>query len=697
MITRVKCDYVYSNNDQCDQDAVDNVFKRCIYHIAADNPYKDKDVFEKQVNEIITNKVNIYQSKLSKLLEENNKLSGVELCHIAAEEVETRLEGFIFPDKYEFPNIEMVNLNLGYSVFNGSLSLEKAKIVGRLDFGHSNIKGQLWLGEINVIGEIWLASSTIEGDLTLINSEVEGELNISGAIIKEDLSLNGARINGDVSISQTEIEGELNIDNAELNGILSLKEAKIGGMLSMEETKVVNDFDLTSVVINGKTFLKEAVIGGKTWFVDSICQKKVDFVASQFIDGMQIEGAQFVGSTSWHQSRISNFQLSRSQFASAVYFYRTIFFHNANIKTTRTKKDDNRIDNLVLFESVYFDRGAIFTSPLFGMPTSFRYTDLTKITFDNADLGFVSFIKCQLSGADFRNCRFINDLEGWPPWMWFRRKYPRILDERLFYAVEKNVKIAVSKNSNVENLRIPKIKKSKEAFKWSLKVNELVIKVPANLEAEFLKKRLWPQYSAGDYFTHPKPQEIIAQYQEIKKNMENRGNPVEAGEYYFAEMEFKRKLRQLNTGLIKRFILIFSPFNLYRLISGYGERPSRPLGWFMALLISCAIGYMHTGIVYYNNNEYYQQDKIPLQNQNKQLIQYEWFLRSPNDHSNSFVHSIVIGGIYTIKNVVPFLDRKETFIKPLDIKSEFVKMGEQFAGSILLGFFFFALRRRFKR
>jgi hypothetical protein len=148
-------------------------------------------------------------------------------------------------------------------------------------------------------------------------------------------------------------------------------------------------------------------------------------------------------------------------------------------------------------------------------------------------------------------------------------------------------------------------------------------------------------------------------YRELKQNYEDRRNFEQGGDFHYGEKEMRR--RNCETPLGRRFLLW-----LYWLVSGYGERCLRPLGWAAVLLAATTAAYIWGGLL------------LP----NKDI--------SPVTNSTS----ILDVGLYGLR--VMTLLKPNDFV-PIGFCGGFVNMIQSIFGPLLFGLFALALRQRLKR
>lgn len=93
--------------------------------------------------------------------------------------------------------------------------------------------------------------------------------------------------------------------------------------------------------------------------------------------------------------------------------------------------------------------------------------------------------------------------------------------------------------------------------------------------------------------------EIIRLYTQLKKNDEDHRNYIDAGHWFYREMEARRRLMILGLapGCWSEFSSRFCSFSWwYKAISNYGESQKRPLFWIGAILMVFAVAYSYCGV-----------------------------------------------------------------------------------------------------
>ncbi|MEV7526180.1 pentapeptide repeat-containing protein [Streptomyces sp. NPDC091371] len=89
----------------------------------------------------------------------------------------------------------------------------------------------------------------------------------------------------------------------------------------------------------------------------------------------------------------------------------------------------------------------------------------------------------------------------------------------------------------------------------------------------------------------PDPDDVAAVYRQLRKAFEDGKNEPGAADFYYGEMEMRRHDHTLGTSRAERGLL-----HGYWLLSGYGLRASRALGWLAAAMLATIILLMGFGI-----------------------------------------------------------------------------------------------------
>lgn len=118
----------------------------------------------------------------------------------------------------------------------------------------------------------------------------------------------------------------------------------------------------------------------------------------------------------------------------------------------------------------------------------------------------------------------------------------------------------------------------------------------------------WPvstRCDDGDYTALPAV-ELARLYRSLRKAREDNRDWAGAADFYYGEMEMRRLDAHQNTRVtrqVPQWLLALGNvilLELYRLLGGYGVRPSRPLALFLALLVAGAFIVSGAGLVHHS-------------------------------------------------------------------------------------------------
>jgi uncharacterized protein YjbI with pentapeptide repeats len=89
----------------------------------------------------------------------------------------------------------------------------------------------------------------------------------------------------------------------------------------------------------------------------------------------------------------------------------------------------------------------------------------------------------------------------------------------------------------------------------------------------------------------PGPSAVAVLYRQLRKGMEDGKNEPGAGGFYYGEMEMRRNRKADETTVTERWLL-----HVYWLLSGYGLRAMRALGWLLAAVVATITLMMALGL-----------------------------------------------------------------------------------------------------
>lgn len=166
---------------------------------------------------------------------------------------------------------------------------------------------------------------------------------------------------------------------------------------------------------------------------------------------------------------------------------------------------------------------------------------------------------------------------------------------------------------------------------------------------------------------------------EIRRFYEDFGNYPDAGDYYIAEMEYRRVRTSFTLKPIKTLFFRLA-LELYKLFSYYGESPSRAFLWLLFILFGGGLVYLFTGFKYFENTIAY-----------RLIFDFSKFGKTISDY---FCKAIP----FAFSNLIPgyFRFASQTY-QPTSQWTTIISLIEGTLGITLLTLFLLAVRRRFRR
>ncbi len=322
------------------------------------------------------------------------------------------------------------------------------------------------------------------------------------------------------------------------------------------------------------------------------------------------------------------------------------------------------------FSSVKFDFATLFPSVTFGDFTSFYQAKFGKGTsFHAATFGDVT---------SFYQAKF---------------GYETLFDEATFKGktIFKYDNIQDSKTISMQNLTIDTPNK----FKFDhFNLERVELRNTDWTEVEFVGCK-WPikgkRKAVYDEIKDTKREELAAieqLYNRLQTNFENTKRYADAGDFYIGAMEMRRLQIAKNSNKRWRWIRqnVLSIISWYRMISLYGERYIRPLGWLaLFVLLFFPSLYIYSGFEYTDN-------VIPKDNFHN--INYDLSLNFKNINAQKLWDDYC-KGLDISFHALTFQRSSKVF--NLSIASGKIYIIQSLLCGIIIALFLLAVRRKFGR
>lgn len=281
-----------------------------------------------------------------------------------------------------------------------------------------------------------------------------------------------------------------------------------------------------------------------------------------------------------------------TQFNATAYF-RSCYFESVNFRKAEFNAKTS-------FSGAHFLGRCIFSETKFNPSSDYirfinvRFLDPSQVIFLENDFSKVLFRDTDLSGINIDNGK-------WPRFTWRRGKRNYVVDE-VYFPEESKFLINNRVINEMNEYQIPSNVIDKLAtikyriFFTRSEFKKAIRELLSHEEMRLYYSQVYrlTRLAKKNYYNR-----VRIVYQRLKRNFEDRKSFVEAGDFYYGEMECYRK-----SNSFRRFFP-FNFINLYRLSSGYGQRYLRAGIVLLVLLFFFAILHMVWGLQpTAHNNDY---------------------------------------------------------------------------------------------
>lgn len=434
---------------------------------------------------------------------------------------------------------------------------------------------------------------------------------------------------------------------------------------------VVADSDETLCILHSRDEVKDLKLFNKIFkklfevYVEA--RNNFHFEGIVFPDGPYFAGEKFEGNVFFNDCIFrgkASFWMARFKGEAS---FRSCHFQEVSFRFT-TFTSGTTFHGSQFHGAARFDGTKFYTAPAHVRFTNIRFEKPEQIVFRENDFSQAFFSDTDLSKVNIENI-------SWPKTSLMRggRRY---LTEEFYYTKEVRYYFGYHCFANLRGANVPAqtLEKLKTLHYESFSRRGHILKE--------LKKYLSPseysQHAAlilkSAYFNQLNS--VRLSYQRLKHNYEERKSFVEAGDFYYGEMECYRR-----SSHFRRFFP-FSMTNLYRISSGYGQRYIRASIVLIVLMTLFAGIQMFWGIQPTEHNNDY-----PVIDYNIEML--------PTSQA-AWVSDFFITTIYCVE-VLTRQEEPDRLFRPLTTKGEVINIIFSMLIYLQLVFFALALRRHFKR
>lgn len=390
----------------------------------------------------------------------------------------------------------------------------------------------------------------------LIFEQVEGKnYNFKKYIFPESIDFNKLLKNG-------EFDKHVDFSGAQFNGDAGFGDVQFRGDADFKGTTFNDYANFVGAHFILTTIFEEARFNGYTDFVQAHFKGDADFGGAHFILTTIFGGTHFYKGASFLRAHFNgDVYFSDFSFKNTMTFIEAQFSENSKFvlasphflyQEKQSAEPSAKIEfekikfipHLTYFENIKVDSYNIRSHLPFGL-IIFRYCNLTDVYFTKCNLSMISFYKSQFNAALF----YSNS--------WDESRKNVICDELLYKYVR----------SQEDGGRLI-------GFRETYRIEDL------------------------DSYT-----EIASLYCSFKNALDSIKNYSESGLFYFNEFEMKRKAlwheckdKQKKWYGKLRELGYFILYSLYRILMGYGEKPSWSFGWLFLSFTIFLMTYLFGGL-----------------------------------------------------------------------------------------------------
>jgi len=376
--------------------------------------------------------------------------------------------------------------------------------------------------------------------------------------------------------------------------------------------KVFQDANFKDAEFVDKVSFKNAQFHGKTDFRGAKFKGVGDFTGAQFFGDVDFSGGSF----------IEPLRFEKIKFTAKTNFSGVHFHHDAHFSETEFLGDSDfsnatfhawclfnksRFRGRMTFAGACFLGSGNFAEVDFATDADFRrvrfvpFADFSKAKFNGKALFNGASVECKAlfndatfgNDADFSDSRFTHPAHFRDAQFNGAATFERVIFLQFvdFKSAELTGAFVLSAPQDSEGLA-PEIRfesvtlKNPERVRFANISFERITLMGTNLRGIGFDNPKWPRKGLLNSTKRavvydeiqkekPDPEKLSQLYRDIRANLKKAGTTTDLGDLYYSEMEVRRKQRRGDNDPLYTFRRYFSPYTLFWLTCGYGQRPAR--------------------------------------------------------------------------------------------------------------------------
>ncbi|MGW1761658.1 pentapeptide repeat-containing protein [Streptomyces mirabilis] len=433
--------------------------------------------------------------------------------------------------------------------------------IGRPHFGASSFQEAHFSGAAMFRGVLFSGAASFQG------AGFFGDAFFDEAQFSGDAGFHRAQFAGDALFDKAQFSGDADFDEAQFSGEARFYVAQFSGSTSYEGARFSGDARFYRAQFSGQARFRMAEFSGDVWFYEARFSDDADFYAAQFAAMPQF-GPVLCAKEIDLSGAVFEVPVTLEIAARRVWCIRTRWESTATLRLRYAIVDLS--DAVLSFPVAVTAHPARFTvmdtaaneSLLEGAESGVRVTSVRGVDAMHLVLTDIDLSDCLFSGAFH-------------------------LDQ---LRLEGRCTFALTPTSLQRRIRLSRWTRRRtlaEEHHWRAQSAGQPVPTPYEVPSP-RQWRVGPHHPDPGFA--PDPEDVAALYRQLRKAFEDGKNEPGAADFYYGEMEMRRH-DHTGTPLGERFLLWG-----YWLLSGYGLRALRALGWLAAAMLVTIVLLMRSGL-----------------------------------------------------------------------------------------------------
>jgi hypothetical protein len=540
----------------------------------------------------------------------------------------------------------------------GEAHFDGATFSGGLWLSGATFSGAAWFGGATFSGDVWLSGSTFDVGAQFDGATFSGDAHFGGATFSDDASFRGATFSGnalfgtatfsyDASFLGATFSSEAHFGRttfdvgAQFGGAAFSGDAQFGGATfsddaRFDEAQFSGDARFGEVQFSGDARFDKAQFSGEAWFDKAQFSGEAWFDKAQFSGNAWFGVAQFSGTARFGAAQFSgDADFGVAQFSGTARFGAAQFSGNARFGAAQFSGDAQfnqaRFAVLSWFGPVVCAGAVDLSDAVFEAPVTLEIA-AGEVRCGRTRWESTAAVRLRYATADLSHAVLSFPVAVTAHPGTFTTPATRAVDESLLAGCLDKVRLVSVRGVDAAHLVLADIDLSNCLFSGAFHLDQIRLAgkctfapTPTGLHRRhsiwpywwtrrrtLAEEHHWRALTAGQPATawyeersprdwrtgqhHPNrrltpdPEEVAALYRQLRKAYEDGKNEPGAADFYYGECEMRRHDRT-GTPPGERGLLWG-----YWLLSGYGLRASRALGWLLAAVAATILLMMGLGL-----------------------------------------------------------------------------------------------------